>query len=75
MKITVLYSCDECKLVKVSCEVNARDQEDIVDWMDYLIKALAIDHHRRSPNCHPKQLTNLMIPIHNAKKIGGPAIQ
>jgi hypothetical protein len=36
--------------------------------------ALSADHRRRSPRCTPKTLSEVMIPIAGADRIGGPAV-
>lgn len=75
MTITVLYSCDLCGLKRIPLEVKARDEEDVVTWMDNVVMLLGLDHRRRSPHCHPKSLTNVMIPMTGSTKIGGPVVQ
>jgi hypothetical protein len=75
MTITVRYSCYQCALIKVSCVVPARVDEDILVWMDQTLRVLAQDHAQRSPGCHPTQLHDLMIPMTNVGRIGGPPVQ
>lgn len=74
MTITVKYSCHDCGLVKAECVVPARQDEDVVVWMEHTIRLAAQDHARRSPRCHPKQLHDLMIPMPpGTDRVGGPA--
>lgn len=75
MTVTIFYSCELCGLKRVPCDVPARGEEDILLWMDATIRLTGRDHARRSPNCHPTKLTDLMIPITGTSKVGGPAIQ
>jgi hypothetical protein len=70
-KITLLYSCHDCTLVKVPCEVPVRQEESVTDWMSKVILWLCEDHAKRSPGCHPKMLHDVMIPIEGVDKIGG----
>jgi hypothetical protein len=73
--IVVLYSCAECALTKVRCAVPAREEEDVRVWMDQTIRLVSADHHRRSPRCHPKTLSDLMIPMTGTDRVGGPTQQ
>lgn len=75
MTITVKYSCPECGLEAVHVEVPARGEEGVIKWMDTIIVVLGADHARRSPNCHPEQLKDIMIPMSGREKIGGPSVQ
>lgn len=75
MTITCFYSCDLCGLTKTPVEVPARGEEDVRVWMDATIRLISRDHDRRSPDCHPDRLHNLLIPMTGAAKIGGPAVQ
>jgi hypothetical protein len=75
MTITVRYSCYDCGLTKVSCVVPAREDEDVLVWMDQTLRRLAADHDQRSPSCHPTMLHDLMIPMSHADRIGGPPLQ
>lgn len=72
--VTVLYSCHLCGLIKIPVEVKARGEENISAWMDFLGHALADDHQKRNPNCHPKTFSSVMIPMAGTDKVGGPAI-
>lgn len=73
MFIIVYYSCAKCGLIKVPCLVKAREEETIDEWRTNLGKRLSDDHSERSINCHPKNLSNVMIPLTNVSKLGGPA--
>lgn len=72
LTITVLYSCDLCGLTDAHCDVPAREDEDVLVWMEQTIQLVAANHHRRSPLCRPKTLKNLMIPMTGRDRIGGP---
>lgn len=70
--VGVRYSCDLCGIKDREVQVQARGGENVVEWMENTcIIALANDHARLSPNCRPQTLTNLMIPVSGADKIGG----
>lgn len=72
--IVVKYSCALCGLHRVDCSVPARDPgEDIVSYMQNITVLVCIDHDRRSPGCKPKELSELLIPMHEGSdRIGGP---
>lgn len=75
MNITVKYSCADCGLERVSCDVPARGEEDVIVWMEATASLASKDHNRRSPLCRPTTLTELMIPMSGTDRVGGPAIQ
>ncbi len=67
------YSCSLCGLHRVSVMVAARTTEDVAVWLEQIATpALVNDHEARSPGCHPATLSELLIPITGASKIGGP---
>jgi len=72
--IPVRYSCVECGLKDVRCDVPARGSESVETWLIKTTHLLCDDHDRRSPNCCPKFLTDILIPIAGADKPGGPPI-
>lgn len=72
LTIQCFYSCPKCGLQKVAVDVRARQAEGLADWWDTLLLALADDHRRRSPGCHPKTLTNVMIPMTGTEQVGKP---
>lgn len=63
LTIRVFYSCPECHLFKVACEVPARGEESVTEWMTSTVAILGADHHRRSPSCRPRELKDVMIPM------------
>ena len=70
------YSCDRCGLKRVECEVPEREAErGIMEWMEVLTQCLMRDHHGRSPQCHPKELSEVLIPMTGRTHIGGPVVQ
>lgn len=75
IKITVLYSCHKCGLNNVAIDVKAREQEDVIEWMEYLGGELARDHDRRSKRCITRHLVDVKIPIEGADRIGGAPVQ
>lgn len=72
LTVRVQYSCPLCGLFKVHCDVPARGDEDVLVWMEQTIAALSHDHHARSPQCHPGELKDVMIPMTGTDRIGGP---
>lgn len=77
IQITCMYTCALCGIVKAHVQVPAREEsQDVVTWVrEIAAVALAIDHNQRSPDCHPKEFTEIYIPITGAKIIGGPTLQ
>jgi hypothetical protein len=75
LMITVRYSCSLCGLLRVPCRVPARGEENVVLWMEGVVLRLSDDHARRSPHCHPDKLTEVMIPMSGAEKVGGAPVQ
>lgn len=73
-KITCKYSCHLCGLKAIEVAVPARGDEDVISWMKALGKYLSEDHHAKSPHCRPDTLSNVMIPITGANKVGGPML-
>ena len=74
LTVEVLYSCDECGLKKIAVPVPARmgDEPNVVVWMETIcVPLLAQDHRRRSPECHPPTLKEIMIPVTGADRVGG----
>lgn len=74
MNIVVLYSCHHCGLAKIEVSVQARENEDVIEWMETLGRHLSADHAKRSPHCHPERLSDVMIPMAGADRVGGPAV-
>lgn len=71
-----MYSCHLCALKKVTVEVPARtDSQDVKHWMEQvLIYAIADDHRKRSPRCMATSISEVMIPVSGADRVGGPAV-
>jgi hypothetical protein len=70
------YSCFKCGIHRQIVTVAAREEEEVDTWlMKICAPALSADHDRRSPACRITQLSEVMIPIEGAEKIGGPAVQ
>lgn len=74
MTILCYYSCKDCGLQKVPIQIPVRGQEDVVKWMGSTVLRMGLDHNRRSPRCHPSVLSDIMIPMIGADKIGGPSV-
>ena len=73
--IEVKYSCPLCGIKGQLVAVPARGDEDLIVWMnDVAIKGVALDHMKRSPNCHPEKLHDLDIPITGVDRVGGPPV-
>jgi hypothetical protein len=69
----VCYSCRLCGLERVRVEVPARGEEPIATWLPATVRRLCADHDRRSPACHPTTLSEVLIPMTGAARVGGPA--
>lgn len=73
--IEIKYSCALCGLKRVSVSVPVRGEENVIEWMEKTGAFLGADHAERSPRCHPKELTEVMIPYTGRAKVGGPVVQ
>lgn len=74
--INIMYSCDECGIHRRTVQVRARDERDVVAWMnEVLIVAISMDHEVKSPRCAARKISNVMIPVTGAGKVGGLPIQ
>lgn len=63
-QIKVLYSCNLCGIKDASVMVDQReDDEPLIMWMNKMTQALCQHHDHRSPQCHPKKLSEVKIPI------------
>jgi len=69
MMIRVRYSCKGCGLEKVSVEVPARVDEDIITWIEQTGLYVAHSHRQQSPHC-PSNVCDLMVPLHDNQPIG-----
>ena len=74
LTIVVQYSCDLCGLKRVPVVVPARLHEEVMVWMDMVIRHVSADHALKRPNCHPEKLTDLLIPLTGVTKVGGPPV-
>ncbi len=72
--LTVLYSCDQCGLKDQLVQVPERAEKDNVGaWFENtVIPCLSRDHQAHSPNCHPRTLQDIKIPIAENGGIGKP---
>lgn len=70
-RITLRYTCVQCFLVDAELEVVARKEEqDIRNWMDYVVRQVGNDHRLRSPSCMADKITHLKIPVYDDVPIG-----
>ena len=73
--IKIKYSCLECGLKNIELAVPARDDEDVVTWMQNSVGLnIKKDHAMRSPECPAESAQEVMIPMTGTDKIGGPTI-
>ena len=74
MKLTIQcrYSCSDCGIVRAVVTVPARDDESVTEWMDKTIPLLVADHENRSPHCHPRAFSEVLIPVQDNSPVGGP---
>lgn len=73
----VKYSCDQCGLDEVTCDVPERPaDEDVVHWVSQTMgHCLAADHRARSPRCRATSLTKVMIPVPaGTQRVGEPPL-
>ncbi len=71
MKIAIQckYSCNACHVHRQSVTVEAREDQDVVTWLNTVcVPAMMRDHETRSPGCNPGKFDEVMIPL---KKDGG----
>lgn len=67
------YSCDQCGIHRAIITVTAREDENVVEWMNTkAAPAASADHDRRSPDCKITSLSELLIPIFEGKLVGEP---
>lgn len=71
--IEVLYSCRVCGIRDAALRVPAREEEEVLAWMDATIALVGADHYRRSPACGATRLQDLKIPMTGVDRIGGAA--
>jgi hypothetical protein len=66
------YSCFKCGIYRRIVTVQAREDEDVVEWLETIAApALSRDHDAQSPDCKITSLSEVMIPINkNCKKVG-----
>lgn len=70
--ITVRYSCPNCGIKGRDVQMAARGDEDVITWMEHTcIPTVSRDHAATSPLCTATSLSDLMIPITGAEKVGG----
>lgn len=74
--IACQYTCADCGIRKQEVYVHARCGEDVVEWFrNVMTPALVSDHSMRSPDCHPTEFEQVLVPIPpGTEKIGGPVV-
>jgi len=72
--IEVIYSCDLCNLKDRKVVIQARGEESVVAWTNFMAQKLKSDHSHVSPLCQATSLSSVKVPIDQAAdhKIGGP---
>ena len=74
--IDVKYSCAACGIHRIVVQVPARQAEGVIDWVEKtMAQAISDDHTQRSPHCPSRTMSEVMIPMTGAEKVGGPAVQ
>lgn len=74
-QIEVRYSCVACGVQRATVAVPARGEEDVVVWVkDVMAPAIGEDHAARSPFCSSRTMSEVLIPITGAEKVGGPVV-
>lgn len=75
MNITVKYSCVMCGVRRKPLAVPAREPlEDVIEWTNYTVLLVHQDHRLSHPDCRETKLSELMIPIDNVERVGGPPV-
>lgn len=70
--VRCMYSCNECGVHRVICDVPAREDEGAVEWMEKkAILAVAAAHRAASPNCRAEKISELLIPTTGVSRVGG----
>lgn len=73
LTITCFYSCKVCDLKEIPVVVPAREEEDVVQWVQASAALMGSDHEKRSPTC-PSRTIDLKIPMPaGSDKVGGLA--
>lgn len=76
MTILCKFTCTTCGLRRIPISVQAREaSEDVVDWMNGVVRQVGEEHQRLSPGCPAKELSELMIPMSGTDRVGGPVVQ
>ena len=67
------YTCSRCGIYQQIVTVPAREDEDVVTWLNEVAAAgISADHSRRSPQCTSRTMDELLIPVpEGTEKIGG----
>jgi hypothetical protein len=66
--VPISYTCHECGVNGREIQVRERSpDENIVDWMHSVQKAVGLDHMRASPTCRALHC-DLKIPIASKKE-------
>lgn len=71
LTITCMYTCNACGVKDLPVEVPAREEEDVVKWVEAAAALMGADHGEHSPDC-PSRTIDLKIPVTGADKVGGP---
>ncbi len=74
MRLTVLFSCDECGLTDEAVKVRMRAlDQDVTDWMERVVMpSVAARHTLKSLFCESNVISNLKIPITKDGRVGDP---
>jgi hypothetical protein len=75
LTIGVRYSCHACGLSDIEVRVPAREEEDVLVWMDTMGHALKADHRSRSPACRATSAQNVKVPVAGTDRVGGAPVQ
>lgn len=70
--IKIVYTCRQCGLELVACDVRERKaDEDVAVWLREIVTpALRDDHDKRSPVCMASKISELRIPIMGVSYVG-----
>lgn len=65
-KVTVMYSCTECGLKRVTLLVDGPGLGSRNKWLAEVSLFISRDHHTWSPDCVNTRLSNVFIPMSEA---------
>lgn len=72
--ITIMFSCKGCGLEKHKLQIPAREDEDLLVWMEKVKGWVADEHHKVSQNCRTERC-DLYLPMPPEAEFVGQQIE